>query len=71
MTTTRTGVGEIRSAGLMTIEDVLRELQISRSTLDAWRRSKRFPAFRRLPNGQLRLKRVELDKWLDQRKKAA
>jgi predicted DNA-binding transcriptional regulator AlpA len=71
MPTTRASVGEIRSAGLMTIEDVLRELQISRSTLDAWRRSKRFPAFRRLPNGQLRLKRIELDKWLDQRKKAA
>ncbi len=71
MTTTRSGFGEIRSAGLLTIEDVLHELQISRSTLDAWRRSRRFPAFRRLPNGQLRLKRIELDKWLDDRKKAA
>lgn len=71
MTTTRPGLGEIRGASLLTIEDVLRELQISRSTLDAWRRSSRFPAFCRLPNGQLRLKRVELDKWLDKRKKAA
>ena len=71
MTTTRSGRGEIRSTGLLTIEDVLHELQISRSTLDAWRRSRRFPAFRRLPNGQLRLKRIELEKWLDQRKKAA
>lgn len=62
---------ETWAAGTLTVEDVLRELQIARSTLDAWRRRRKFPAFRRLPNGQLRLKRVELEMWLDGCRKAS
>jgi predicted DNA-binding transcriptional regulator AlpA len=62
---------ETWAAGTLTIEDVLRELKIARSTLDAWRRRRKFPAFRRLPNGQLRLKRSELELWLDGCRKAS
>ena len=68
---TRTSDTETWAAGTLTIEDVLRELKIARSTLDAWRRRRKFPAFRRLPNGQLRLKRSELEMWLDGCRKAA
>jgi len=56
---------------ILTLEEVLAELQIARSTLDAWRRTKRFPAFRRLPNGQLRLERAVLEKWIANQREAA
>lgn len=56
---------------ILTVEEVLAELKVARSTLDAWRRSKRFPAFRRLPNGQLRLERAALEKWIPQQREAA
>ena len=62
---------ETWAAGTLTVEDVLHELKIARSTLDAWRRHRKFPAFRRLPNGQLRLKRSELETWLDTCKRAS
>lgn len=62
---------ETWAAGTLTVEDVLHELKIARSTLDAWRRRRKFPAFRRLPNGQLRLKRSELETWLDTCKRAS
>jgi predicted DNA-binding transcriptional regulator AlpA len=68
---TATSDTETWAAGTLTIEDVLRELKIARSTLDAWRRRRKFPAFRRLPNGQLRLKRSELELWLDGCRKAS
>ena len=56
---------------ILTLEEVLDELQIARSTLDSWRRTKRFPAFRRLPNGQLRLERAVLEKWIADQREAA
>ena len=56
---------------ILTVEEVLAELKVARSTLDAWRRTKRFPAFRRLPNGQLRLERAVLEKWISQQREAA
>lgn len=55
----------------MTLEQVLAELQIARSTLDGWRRKRLFPAFTRLPNGQLRLKRIDFDAWVNKQRKAA
>ena len=55
----------------MTFEQVLAELQIARSTLDGWRRKRLFPAFTRLPNGQLRLKRIDFTAWVNKQRKAA
>ena len=55
----------------MTFEQVLAELQIARSTLDGWRRKRLFPAFTRLPNGQLRLKRGDFVAWVNKQRKAA
>jgi len=39
-------------------------LGVSRSTLDGWRKSGHLP-FSKLPNGQLRIRRAELDAWLE------
>lgn len=37
---------------------------VSRSTLDGWRSSGRL-TFSKLPNGQLRIRRAEVDAWLE------
>ncbi len=67
-----TGNNEFAAGGsYMTFEQVLAELQIARSTLDGWRRKRLFPAFTRLPNGQLRLKRVDFTAWVNKQRKAA
>ena len=49
----------------LTLTDVCEELGIARSSLDAWRRDDRFPKFRKLPDGGLRLRRSELDIWTE------
>ncbi len=48
----------------MTQADILVELDISRSTLAKWRNEGRGPIFRKLPNGELRIKRRDFDAWV-------
>jgi excisionase family DNA binding protein len=55
----------------MSLEDACEEIGVSRSTMDKWRSTGRGPAFRKLPSGKLRIKRVEFDAWLDDLKVAA
>ncbi len=52
---------------LMTIADVLSELQVSRSTFDTWRALDVSPVCIKLPNGQVRVRRSALDAWLNAR----
>jgi transcriptional regulator with XRE-family HTH domain len=47
----------------MSQQDVLAELGISRSTLHKWRIEGRGPSFRKLPNGELRIRRADLHAW--------
>lgn len=49
----------------LTIADVCAELGIARSTFDEWRVTGRAPACIRLPNGKLRIRRTDLDTWLE------
>ena len=44
--------------------EVMGELSVARSTIDEWRRDGRGPKFRKLPNGQLRVTRADLEEWL-------
>lgn len=55
-------MSEIKTPWL-TFPQVCDELGVSRGTLNAWRRDGRFPAFKRLPNGSLRLRRADLEAW--------
>jgi hypothetical protein len=48
----------------MSQTDILIELDISRSTLAKWRREGRGPAFKKLPNGELRIRRADFDAWV-------
>lgn len=48
----------------LTLAQLYEELQISRSTFYDWRAKGRAPRCIRLPNGDLRIRRVDLDRWL-------
>jgi excisionase family DNA binding protein len=48
----------------LTIADVCEELGISRSTFYDWRAKRKAPRCMKLPNGDLRVKRADFDRWL-------
>ncbi|WP_030452043.1 MULTISPECIES: helix-turn-helix transcriptional regulator [Herbidospora] len=52
---------------MLTLADLCDELQISRSTFYDWRAKGRAPKCLKLPNGDLRIRRADLDRWLDTR----
>lgn len=51
--------------GMLTIPELCEELQISRSTFYQWRQKGRAPKCVSLPNGSLRVRRTDLEAWLD------
>ena len=48
----------------LTVQDVCAELGISRSTFYEWRAKGRAPRCLKLPNGEIRIRRVDLERWL-------
>ncbi|MFL6072520.1 MAG: helix-turn-helix transcriptional regulator [Mycobacteriales bacterium] len=48
----------------LTLAEVIAELKVSRSTFYEWRAKGRAPRCSRLPNGDLRIRRADLDTWL-------
>ena len=56
---------------LLTIAEVLAELQVARSTFDTWRSLGSAPECIKLPNGQIRVRRSALDAWLSSRAELA
>lgn len=55
----------------LTIEDVCADLDIARSTFYDWRAKKRAPRCIKLPNGDIRIRREEYERWLDSHEEAA
>ncbi|ALE85292.1 helix-turn-helix domain-containing protein [Pseudonocardia sp. TMWB2A] len=55
----------------LTVMQVCAELGISRSTFYEWRAKNRAPRCIKLPNGDLRVRRAELERWLDAHEEAA
>ena len=49
----------------LTIAQLCKELGISRSTFYEWRAKGRAPRCIKLPNGQIRIRRAEFERWLD------
>ncbi|MFD8229661.1 MULTISPECIES: helix-turn-helix transcriptional regulator [Streptomyces] len=60
-----------RTRTLLTLAEVCDELGVSRSTFYDWRAKRRAPRCIKLPNGDLRIRRSDLDHWLDDREDAA
>lgn len=48
----------------LTVADVCQELGVARSTFYDWRAAKKAPPCLKLPNGDLRIRRDDLDRWL-------
>jgi predicted DNA-binding transcriptional regulator AlpA len=57
------------SGGWLSLEEFCEELGVPRSTAYKWcaagPASGKFPRYRRLPNGRLRIRRDWLEQWLD------
>ncbi len=51
----------------LTLSELCKELSISRSTFYAWRASRRAPLCIKLPNGEIRVRRSDLNSWLQSR----
>ena len=48
----------------LTIAEVCEELDIARSTFYDWRAKHKAPRCIKLPNGDLRIRRVDFEEWL-------
>ena len=55
----------------LTLAQLCDELQISRSTFYDWRTKGRAPKCIKLPNGDLRVRRADLERWLSAHEDAA
>ncbi|WP_166353618.1 helix-turn-helix domain-containing protein [Phytoactinopolyspora limicola] len=51
----------------LTVADICEELGISRSTFYEWRAKKTAPPCFKLPNGEIRIRRDDLERWLEGR----
>jgi len=68
----RTGqTREFPSGEKLTVAEVCAELQIARRTFYEWRAKRKAPKCITLPNGSIRIRRAELDRWLGSREDAA
>jgi predicted DNA-binding transcriptional regulator AlpA len=48
-----------------------KEMEISRSTFYEWRMKGRAPRCRKLPNGEIRIVRADIDAWYESLEEAA
>lgn len=55
----------------LTIAAVCDELEVARRTFYEWRAKGRAPRCIKLPNGELRIRRADLERWLDACEEAA
>lgn len=56
-----------RSGGknpLMTISEVIAEIGVARATFYRWRQLRKGPRSIKLPNGDIRIRRSDLERWL-------
>jgi excisionase family DNA binding protein len=60
-----------RERDKLTIAEVCADLGISRRTFYEWRAKNRAPKCITLPNGSLRIRRAEYQRWLAAREEAA
>jgi excisionase family DNA binding protein len=50
----------------LTISDLCEELGVARSTFYDWRAAHKAPRCIKLPNGAIRIRRTDLDRWLEE-----
>src|SRR6266568_9519527 len=60
-----------KSRDKLTVAEVCEDLQVAQNTFYEWRTKGTGPRCIKLPNGQLRVRRSDLEAWLDAREDAA
>lgn len=60
-----------RRSELLTLSEVLAELDVPKSTFFRWKAIGRAPRTIKYPNGSLRVRRADLDAWLAEHEEAA
>ncbi|WP_327162035.1 helix-turn-helix domain-containing protein [Streptomyces zaomyceticus] len=63
--------GTAKARAMLTVPELCDELGITRSTFYDWRQKRRAPRCIKLPNGGLRVRRVDLEIWLNECEEAA
>jgi predicted DNA-binding transcriptional regulator AlpA len=58
-------------SSFLTVAEFCAELNIARSTFNDWRAKGTGPRCIKFPNGAIRIRRTELDRWLKSREEAA
>jgi predicted DNA-binding transcriptional regulator AlpA len=61
------GIRRSRDRDKLTIAEICADLDISRRTFYEWRAKNRAPKCITLPNGSLRIRRIEYQRWLASR----
>jgi len=64
MSATTTMPSTSRTRRHLTIAEVCEELGVARSTFYDWRAARKAPRCIRLPNGDIRIRRADLEVWL-------
>ena len=59
------------SRAYLTVPDFCAEMDIARSTFYDWRAKSVAPRCIKLPNGELRIRRAEFERWLDEHEERA
>ncbi|MFD0545640.1 helix-turn-helix domain-containing protein [Streptomyces mexicanus] len=49
---------------MLTISEVVKEIGVPLSTFHRWRQLRKGPKAIKLPNGSVRIRRSELDRWI-------
>jgi len=60
-----------RGSDLLTLPEVLAELDVPRSTFFRWKATGQAPRTIKYPNGSLRVRRRDLDTWLSAHEEAS
>jgi predicted DNA-binding transcriptional regulator AlpA len=55
----------------LTVDEICADLDIARSTFYEWRAKRRAPRCIKLPNGDIRIRRTEYERWLASHEEAA
>ena len=63
---TRNRPSEVADAAeLLTIDQICRALEIARSTFYDWKARRKGPRCMKLPNGSIRVRRIDFSAWLE------
>lgn len=55
----------------LSIAELCAELGVARSTFYDWRAARKAPRCIKLPNGEIRIRRADLERWLEDLEEAA